>query len=406
MFRVAKELSFSSSRRSFAAGSAALLASAVTTPAFARSVDDFVSSVWSQAKSSGVSRRTFDAAMGGFSPISKVMDLTRKQPEFTSTVADYIGKRVTDTQAAKGQGQRGEWAQTLAAIEQRYGVQGEVVVATWGIETNFGGFLGGTNTVHALATLTHGGYRADYFGKELITALRILEQGHVRANNMVGSWAGAMGHPQFMPSSFMRFAVDFKGNGSKDIWGSVPDALASAANYLKEHGWRAGETWGYEVKLPAGFNYGNVWQEISATLGDWRGVGVTRANGRAFPRESDVARMYMPMGGSGPVFLVLPNFDVIKRYNNSNSYALAVGHLADRILGSRGFASAWPNDTALDRAGREAVQCQLLRRGYDIGSVDGVIGPKTRAAVMDFQARAGLLPDGHVGGRLLSALSG
>lgn len=406
MFRVAKELSFSSSRRSFAAGSAALLASAMATPAFARSVDDFVAGVWSQAKARGVSRRTFDAAMGGFTPISKVMDLTRKQPEFTSTVADYIGKRVTDAQAAKGQGQRGEWAQTLAAIEQRYGVQGEVVVAIWGIETNFGGFMGGTNTVHALATLTHGGYRADYFGKELVTALQILEQGHVRAGNMVGSWAGAMGHPQFMPSSFMRYAVDFKGNGSKDIWGSVPDALASAANYLKEHGWRAGETWGYEVKLPAGFNFGNVWQDISASLRDWQGVGVTRVNGRPFPRDTDIARMYMPMGGDGPVFLVLPNFDVIKRYNNSNSYALAVGHLADRILGSRGFASDWPNDTALDRAGREAVQSQLIRRGYDIGSVDGVIGPKTRSAVMDFQARAGLLPDGHVGGRLLSALKG
>jgi membrane-bound lytic murein transglycosylase B len=406
MFRVAKELSFSPSRRSFAAGSAALAASAITGPGFARNVDDFVAGVWSQAKARGVSRRTFEAAMGGFSPLSKVMDLTRKQPEFTSTVADYIGKRVTDSQAGTGQGKRGEWAQTLAAIEQRYGVQGEVVVAIWGIETNFGGFLGGTNTVHALATLTHGGYRADYFGKELITALVILEQGHVAPVNMVGSWAGAMGHPQFMPSSFMRYAVDFKGNGSKDIWGSVPDALASAANYLREHGWRAGETWGYEVRLPAGFNYGNVWQEISATLGDWRDVGVTRANGRAFPRETDVARMYMPMGGSGPVFLVLPNFGVIKRYNNSDSYALAVGHLADRILGSRGFVAAWPNDTALDRAGRETLQALLKRRGYDIGPVDGVIGSKTRGAVMDFQTRAGLLPDGHVGGRLLSALQG
>lgn len=405
MYRVARELPFSQSRRLFTAGGAALLASAVATPAFARSVDDFVAGVWSQAKSRGVSRRTFDAAMGGFSPISKVMDLTRKQPEFTSTVADYVGKRVTDSQAGKGQSQRGEWAQTLAAIEQRYGVQGEVVTAIWGIETNFGGFMGGTNTVHALATLTHGGYRTDFFGKELVTALQILEQGHVRADNMVGSWAGAMGHPQFMPSSFMRYAVDFKGNGSKDIWGSVPDALASAANYLREHGWRPGETWGYEVKLPAGFNYGNVWQEITATLGDWRGVGVTRVNGRPFPRETDVAHMYMPMGGNGPVFLVLPNFKVIKRYNNSNSYALAVGHLADRILGSRGFATAWPDDTALNRADREALQTQLLKRGYAIGSVDGVIGSKTRAAVMDFQARAGLLPDGHVGGRLLRALS-
>ncbi len=299
---------------------------------------------------------------------------------------------------------RGEWAKTLAAVEQRFGVQAEVILAIWGIETNFGGYMGGTNTVHALATLTHGGYRADYFGKELITSLEILDAGHVQASNMVGSWAGAMGHPQFMPSSFMQYAVDFKGEGHKDIWGSVPDALASTGNYLREHGWRAGETWGYEVKLPQGFNYGNVWSEATAALKDWHGIGVTRANGKAFPRESDTARLYMPMGGSGPVFLVLANFGVIKRYNNSDSYALAVGHLADRSLGSRGFAASWPNDTALSKAQRADVQSALLRRGYEIGSADGVLGPKTRAAVMDFQIRAGLLPDGHVGGRLLQAL--
>lgn len=406
MFRVAPELSFRPSRRSFVAGSAALLASVAAGPAYARSVDGFIDSVWQQAKSRGVSRRTFETAMGGFTPLSKVMDLTRKQPEFTSTTADYIGKRVTDGQAATGQGKRGEWAQTIAAVEQRYGVQGEVVVAIWGIETNFGGFMGGTNTVHALATLTHGGYRADFFGKELITSLQILDAGHVNAGQMVGSWAGAMGHPQFMPSSFMRYAVDFNGNGRKDIWNSVPDALASAANYLREHGWRAGETWGYEVKLPPGFNYANVWQGVTATTRDWRNIGVVRANGRDFPRDSDVARMFMPMGGNGPVFLILPNFDVIKRYNNSDSYALTVGHLADRILGSRGFIAGWPDDTALNKAERQALQSHLLRRGYDIGAADGVIGPKTRAALMDWQAKQGLLPDGHAGGRMLRALAG
>jgi membrane-bound lytic murein transglycosylase B len=180
--------------------------------------------------------------------------------------------------------------------------------------------------------------------------------------------------------------------------------LASIGNYLKGFGWRAGETWGYEVKLATGFNYNNVWSGTVATLGDWSAAGVTRANGRAFPRPSDAAKLYMPMGGNGPVFAVLENFSVIKRYNNSDSYALAVGHLADRILGSAGFVSAWPKDTALNKDGRKQVQTLLLRRGYDIGSADGVIGPKTRGAVMDFQARAGLLPDGHVSGNLLKAL--
>jgi len=404
MFRVTRPMGFSPSRRSFTTGALALAGSALVSPAFA-SVGSFADGVWRKAQARGVSKRVFDVAMGDFSPIASVMKLATSQPEFVSTAADYVGKRVTDTQTAKGQGMKGEWAQTLAAVSERYGVQPEVMLAIWGIETNYGGFMGGTNTVHALATLAYNGYRADYFGAELITALEILEGGHVRAKDMVGSWAGAMGHPQFMPSSFMRYAVDWRGDGHKDIWGSVPDALASIGNYLKGFGWRAGETWGYEVKLPRDFNYQNVWNGTNASLGDWAGIGVVRASGRAFPRPSDAAKLYMPMGGNGPVFAVLPNFSVIKRYNNSDSYALAVGHLADRIIGSRGFVAAWPSDTALNKDARMQVQARLLKRGYQIGSPDGVIGPKTRAAVIDFQARAGLLPDGHVSGKLLNSLS-
>lgn len=402
MYRVASD--FRPSRRAFLAGSAALLASTAVTPAFAASVSSFIDGVWQDAKARGVSRDIFESAMGGFQPIGQVMELSRKQPEFTATVADYVGKRVTTAQASKGKAEAGEWAQTLAGIESRWGVQGEAVLAIWGIETNFGGFMGSTNTVHALATLTHGGYRAGYFRGELLTALDIVQAGHVKARDMVGSWAGAMGHTQFMPTSFTRFAVDYRGEGKKDIWNSVPDALASAANYLKAHDWRAGETWGYEVKLPAGFDYARAWSSDTASLGQWKSLGVARASGRAFPRESDSARLYMPMGGNGPTFLVLANFGVIKRYNNSDSYALAVGHLADRILGSGGFATAWPDDTALNSAGRADVQTALLGKGYSIGSADGVIGPKTRSAIIDWQSRAGLLPDGYAGGNLLRAL--
>jgi membrane-bound lytic murein transglycosylase B len=404
MSRVIRPQDVLFSRRSLTIGAVSLAAAMAVSPAFA-SVDGFVDGVWKRAKARGVSRKVFEAAMGGFQPIDEVIDLSRKQPEFVTTAADYVGKRVTDRQVGKGQGMREEWRQTLAAVSSRYGVQAEVMLAIWGIETNYGGYMGGINSVHALATLAYSGYRADYFGSELITALDIIEGGHVRSKNMVGSWAGAMGHPQFMPSSFMTYAVDFKGDGHKDIWGSVPDALASIGNYLKSFGWRAGETWGYEVKLPRDFNYQNVWSGLSATLGDWNGVGVVRASGKPFPRPSDAARLYMPMGGNGPVFAVLPNFDVIKRYNNSDSYALAVGHLADRILGSKAFTAAWPKDTALNKDARVQLQAKLLRRGYDIGTPDGVIGPKTRAAVIDFQARAGLLPDGHVSGNLLASLS-
>lgn len=366
---------------------------------------NFVRGLWPDAQAMGVSRQAFDASFASYSPSAKVMELTRKQPEFTQTVQQYIDRRVTAAQAGKGQSMRGEWAQTLAGAQQRFGVQPEIVLAIWGMETNFGGFMGGNNTIHALATLTENGYRTDFFRKELLTALRIVSDGHVQPKDMVGSWAGAMGHTQFMPTSFARYAVDFNGDGRKDIWNSIPDALGSTANYLNAFGWRNGETWGYEVKLPAGFDFNAARQLERAPLDQWQRMGVSRVSGRPFPRPSDVGRLYMPAGATGPVFLLLPNFDVIKRYNNSDSYALAVGHLADRILGGGSFATPWPaGDYALSKAQRTEVQSLLNRAGYDVGTPDGVVGPKTRAAVMAFQARQGLPADGHVSGLLLDRL--
>jgi membrane-bound lytic murein transglycosylase B len=365
----------------------------------------FVRNLWPQAEAQGVSRSAFDAAFQGYSYQPKIMALTKKQPEFSQTVQQYVAKRVTAAQAQKGQAMRREWNQTLTGAEQRWGVQPEIVLAIWGMETNFGGFMGGENTIHALATLTEGGYRAEFFGKELLTALRIVTQGHIAPRNMVGSWAGAMGHTQFMPSSFQRYAVDYNGDGKKDIWNSVPDALGSTANYLKSFGWRPGETWGYEVKLPQGFDFARARQMDKASLSQWAAMGVQRVSGRAFPRVGDMARLYMPAGAMGPTFLVLPNFDVIKRYNNSDSYALAVGHLADRIIGGGSFATAWPaGDYALNKEQRAQVQQLLSRAGYDIGTPDGVVGPKTKAAVAAFQQRLGVVPDGHVSGRLLDQL--
>ena len=365
----------------------------------------FVAGLWPDAQAMGVSRQAFEASFAGYAPIPKVMELTRRQPEFSQTVAEYLGKRITDAQVSRGRAMRGEWAQTLAAVSARYGVQAEVILAVWGMETNFGSYMGGNNTIHALATLTENGYRADFFRKELLTALRIVSDGHVAPQNMVGSWAGAMGHTQFMPTSFMQYAVDHNGDGRKDIWNSVPDALASTANYLRAHGWRAGETWGYEVRLPAGFDFARAEALGTVSLGQWQQLGVSRASGRAFPRPTDMARLYLPAGGDGPAFLVLPNFDVIKRYNNSNSYALAVGHLADRIIGGGGFVTAWPaGDFALNREQRAQLQTLLARRGYEVGTPDGVVGPRTRAAIMAFQKAAGLTADGFASGRLLRAL--
>lgn len=375
------------------------------TGATAASTADFVRGLWPDAQARGVSRQAFDASLAGYNPIPQVMELTKAQPEFTQTVQQYLDKRVTAAQAQKGRAMRGEWAQTLAGTASRYGVQPEIVLAIWGMETNFGGFMGGNNTIYALATLAQNGYRADFFRNELLTALRIVSDGHVAPRNMTGSWAGAMGHTQFMPSSFMRYAVDYNGDGRKDIWNSVPDALGSTANYLKSFGWRPGETWGYEVKLPAGFDVEAARAMDKASLARWQQLGVGRVGGKAFPRPGDTARLYLPAGASGPAFLLLPNFDVIKRYNNSDSYALAVGHLADRILGGGGFATPWPaGDYALNKTQRAELQTLLNRAGFDVGTADGVVGPKTRSAVLAYQKARGISADGYVSGLLLERL--
>lgn len=392
------------SRRLSALALAFTLSVAGVAPSFANSAD-FVRGLWPLAEARGVSRSAFEAAFASYRYLPKVMELTGKQPEFSQTVQQYIDKRVTAAQAQKGQAMRSEWNQTLTGSVQRWGVQPEIVLAIWGMETNFGGFMGGENTIHALATLTEGGYRPDYFRDELLTALRIVTDGHVSADNMTGSWAGAMGHTQFMPSSFMRYAVDYNGDGRKDIWNSVQDALGSTANYLNNFGWRPGETWGYEVRVPNGFDFAAARQVERAPLSQWQAMGIQRVSGKPFPRPSDVGRLYMPAGASGPAFLLLPNFDVIKRYNNSDSYALAVGHLADRIIGGGNFATPWPTgDYALTKAQRAELQALLAQAGFDAGSPDGVVGPKTRAAVLAYQARMGLPADGYISGRLLETL--
>ena len=394
----------SSFRRLLALAVAGALSFGAVLPSHANSAD-FVRGLWPLAQSRGVSQSAFEAAFAGYQFSSRIMELTGKQPEFSQTVQQYVDRRVTAAQAQKGQAMRAEWAQTLAGAAQRWGVQPEIVLAIWGMETNYGGFMGGEHTIHALATLTEGGYRSDFFREELLTALRIISDGHVSADNMTGSWAGAMGHTQFMPSSFMAYAVDYNGDGRKDIWNSVQDALGSTANYLNRHRWRPGETWGYEVKLPNGFDFAAARQMERAPLSQWQAMGIQRVSGKPFPRANDTGRLYMPAGASGPVFVLLPNFDVIKRYNNSDSYALAVGHLADRIIGGGNFATPWPaNDYSLSKAQRAELQTLLARAGFEVGSPDGVIGPKTRAAVLAYQARMGLPADGYISGRLLDTL--
>jgi membrane-bound lytic murein transglycosylase B len=392
-----------------ALGSAlALLVTTSPTPAVAQGSAEFrafVESLWPQAEKRRVSRATFDAAFRGVEPDPEVLELSRRQPEFKQSIGEYVDKRVSETRVANGRAKLEEWAPVLGAIESFYGVDRHVVVAVWGMETNYGGFMGGHNVIRALATLACCSHRKAYFRAELLNALDVLQQGHVAPDKMTGSWAGAMGHTQFMPSSFKRYAADGTADGRRDIWTTIPDALASTANYLKEHRWRAGETWGYEVVLGEGFDTRKNGRGTRRTLEDWQKLGVRRANEQPFPRPNDVGTLLLPAGTTGPAFLVLPNFSVIKRYNNADSYALAVGHLADRIRGGGPFATEWPVPPgALSRTEREEMQKLLAGHGYDVGEPDGDIGTKTRLAIRAFQQAQGMSSDGDADKTLLVRL--
>lgn len=389
---------------------AALTLTAAMLPTAARAQSSaefraFVEGLWPQAQARRVSRSTFDTAFRGIEPDPEVLELSRKQPEFKQTIGEYVEKRTSETRVANGRAKLEEWGAVLGAIENFYGVDRYVVVAVWGMETNYGGFMGGHNVVRALATLACCSHRKAYFRAELLNALDVLQQGHVAPDKMLGSWAGAMGHTQFMPSSFKRFAADGTADGRRDIWTTIPDALASTANYLKENNWRAGQTWGYEVILGEGFDFKRNGRGTRRTLGDWAKLGVTRANQQPFPRPDDVGTLLLPAGAAGPAFLVLPNFSVIKRYNNADSYALAVGHLADRIRGAGPFVAPWPvAPGALSRTEREELQRLLAGHGYDVGEPDGDIGTKTRIAIRAFQQANGLSTDGDADKTLLVRL--
>ena len=299
----------------------------------------FVAALWPAAHGQGVSRATFDAAFQDITPDPDIMTLTRKQAEFRKTTGQYLESAVSAKRIATGTEKYRDWTPWLARAEQRYGVDRYVILGVWGLETNFGSFAGSDSVVRSLATLAYHRYRGDYFRRELLAALSILQARHIDVAHMTGSWAGAMGQTQFMPSSFNSYAVDFDGDGRKDIWTSVPDAIGSTANFLKKHGWIAGETWGYEVLLPDGFRGPDGARHGFPA---WAADGVRRADGGAMPRAG-VAALLRPEGAAGPAFLVTSNFGVIKHYNNSTSYALGVSLLGDRIAGWGDLKGQWPS---------------------------------------------------------------
>jgi len=384
-----------------------LLASALAAPASARqSPAQWVESLWPAAKAAGISRRTFTDALGDFKPDPDVIKKSETQAEFKTKIWDYLDMMVSEERLSEGKEALAKYGSTLARIEARYGVDRYIVAAVWGIESHYGHVLENPklvrNTIRSLATLAYSGGRFAKFGKQqLIAALKIVQHGDISIGAMMGSWAGAMGQTQFIPTTYNAFAVDFDGDGHRNIWTSVPDALASTANYLKKSGWNAGHTWGYEVVVPAGLDT----RKKVRTLGEWQKLGVTRPGGQGFPRPGDRATLYMPAGRNAPVFLLLANFQVIKRYNNADSYALAVGHLADRLRGGGPFATEWPgHEPPLSLDERKRVQQLLTAKGYYSGDVDGDIGSGTREAIRTFQLAAKLTPDGVANRQLLRQL--
>jgi membrane-bound lytic murein transglycosylase B len=350
----------------------------------------FVQGLWPEAKARGVSQATFNEAFRGVEPDAKIIALTKKQSEFVRPIWDYINGSISNERLKRGREMNAEWSKTLAAVEKTYGVPRSVVLGVWGMETNYGSFTGSIYAIRALSTLAYTGYRPDFFREELLTALQILEQEHVDRSKMLGSWAGAMGQTQFMPSSFMKYAVDGNRDGIRDIWSSVPDAMASTANYLRQHGWEPGLPWGFEVQLPKGFDF----RYLKLNFAQWQSLGLQRVDGKAMPRAGE-ASLFLPGGAGGPAFLVTKNYDVIKTYNSSDAYAMGVAHLGDRLMGGQPIQAAWPKEPMLAKDQRQELQERLARLGFYEGDTDGKFGSKTREAVRNFQLRRGLIPDGY-----------
>jgi membrane-bound lytic murein transglycosylase B len=344
----------------------------------------------------GISAETLDAALAGLVHDEKVARLDRRQAEYNSTFSGYLRNRVSDTLVAAGRDRLAQWRPLLDRLEQEHGVPAEVLVALWALESAFGQFTGDTPTIQALATLAHDGRRKDFYQRELLAALRIIDAEHIAPRQMRGSWAGAMGQPQFMPSTFLAHARDGDGDGRVDIWDSVPDALASAANYLASIRWRRGQPWGREVRLPPDFDAYQARMSLTRSDRDWIHAGVRAADGGPLRDLGLSGSIVLPSGIDGPAFLVYDNFHIITEWNRSLFYALTVGILAERLAGGEGLVGrAALDERRLSRELVMALQSGLNRVGYDAGTPDGMVGMQTRQALRDFQRDQGLTPDAY-----------
>ena len=358
-----------------------------------------------RARTTSISPATMDAAFRRVGFLPEVIERDRNQTEFKRSLQDYLAIAASDERVAKGRAAYARHRATLDAIERRYGVEGHVVAAVWGLESFFGERRGDIPVISAVASLAYEGRRGAFFEKQLVAALKILENGDVTAERMTGSWAGAMGHTQFIPTSYQLFAVDFTGDGKRDIWSEDPsDSLASTAAYLAKSGWTKGQPWGVEVRLPAGFNAGLAGRNASRATGDWAAMGVRDMDGGVVPNHG-AASIIIPEGMGGPAFMTFRNFTAITRYNNSESYVIGVGHLSDRILGRGPIRGNFPPDaTGMTIENRKEMQRLLTAKGYDTEGADGVIGGKTRSAISAYQSNRGMAVTGEPSLDLLASL--
>lgn len=358
-----------------------------------------------KASRQGISQSVLDRAFRGVQYNADVVRRDRNQSEFTKTLWEYLDSAASDSRVKNGKAALRKQRKTLDAIERKYGVDKEVVVAVWGLESAYGAVRGDVPVIEALATLAFDGRRGRFFEKQLFAALKILQSGDTVPRNMVGSWAGAMGHTQFIPTSYLAFAVDFTGDGKRDIWSDNPaDALASTAAYLKRSGWVTGQPWGVEVTLPKGFNYALANRRIKKMPSEWAALGVKGLDGRSV-RNHGQASLLLPAGSKGAAFLIFKNFDAIERYNTADAYVIGVGHLSDRIKGGDKIKARWPReDRALTFSERKELQRRLTAAGFDTVKIDGKIGPLTIDAVRAYQRSEGLEPDGYASLTILKRL--
>jgi lytic murein transglycosylase len=368
--------------------------------------DSCVAGLRSAAAAKGVSGATFDRAMAGVTPDMKVIEAMNNQPEFKTPIWDYLGTLVDEEKVAEGRSMMRQHASTLAAAEQRFGVDRHTIAAVWGVESDFGKARGKMPLVQALSTGACLAPRRNAFFKgELIATLQIIQRGDVRPERLFGSWAGAFGHTQFIPSTYLRLAVDGDGDGRRDLVDSIPDALHSTANFMDKAGWVTGATWGYEVRVPSGYS-GPTGRNPKQPVSSWAARGIVRFDGSALSGSGN-AGLLMPAGRNGPAFLVFKNYDAAYSYNGADSYALAISLLSDRLRGRPGVQGEWPtDDLPLSREQRRELQRLLTQRGYNVGEPDGAVGALTRAAIKEIEGKIGMPQTGRPGEKVLRALKG